>query len=169
MRTYVYQRLLLAIPTLFGVTIVIFIAMRVLPGDPLRYIYGEAGGIHILTEAELAGARATLGLDKPLHMQYLSWMKDIAKGDFGHSFWQRQPIRDTLLRRGPITAEIAIVAVLFSWIIGLPVGILAAVWRNSWIDYVTRLLVTFFMAVPGFWLALMMVLFTIIVDRKSVV
>ena len=68
-----------------------------------------------------------------------------------------------MLRRGPITAEIAIVAVFFSWIIGLPVGILAAVWRNSWIDYVTRLVVTFFMAVPGFWLALMMVLFTIIV------
>ena len=59
--------------------------------------------------------------------------------------------------------EIAIVAVFFSWVIGLPVGILAAVWRNSWIDYVSRLLVTFFMAVPGFWLALMMVLFTIIV------
>ena len=114
MRTYVYQRLLLAIPTLIGVTIVIFIAMRILPGDPLRYIYGEAGGIHILTEEELAGARATLGLDKPLYMQYLSWMKDIAKGDFGHSFWQRQPIRDTLLRRGPITMEIAIVAVFFS-------------------------------------------------------
>ena len=163
MRAYVYQRLLLAIPTLFGVTIVIFIAMRILPGDPLRYIYGEAGGIHILTEEELAGARATLGLDRPLYMQYLSWMKDIAVGDFGHSFWQRQPIRDTLLRRGPITMEIAIVAVFFSWIIGLPVGILAAVWRNSWIDYVSRLLVTFFMAVPGFWLALMMVLFTIIV------
>ena len=94
MRKYLYQRLLLAIPTLFGVTALIFIAMRVLPGDPLMAIYGESEGLHILTEEELEGARKSLGLDKPLYLQYLTWIGDVLKGDFGRSFWQDKPIRD---------------------------------------------------------------------------
>ena len=72
MRTYIYQRLLLAVPTLFGVTVLIFGVMRILPGDPLLAIYVESSGLHILTEEELKGARKSLGLDKPLYLQYLS-------------------------------------------------------------------------------------------------
>ncbi|CAI8015723.1 Glutathione transport system permease protein GsiC [Geodia barretti] len=163
MRNYLYQRLLLAIPTLFGVTALIFIAMRVLPGDPLLAIYGESSGLHILTEEELKGARESLGLDKPLYLQYASWIGDVLKGDFGRSFWQDRPIRDTILRRGPITAEIAVIAVALSWIIGLPVGLIAAAWRNTWIDYVVRVVVTFFMAVPSFWLGLTLILATVLI------
>ena len=69
-------------------------------------------------------------MDKPLYLQYASWIGDVLKGDFGRSFWQDRPIRDTILRRGPITAEIAVIAVALSWIIGLPVGLIAAAWRN---------------------------------------
>lgn len=159
---YVIRRLLLAFVTIFGVTIFIFVAMRVLPGDPLAMIYGEGTGIYVLSEAELAAARASLGLDQPLYMQYLDWMRDIASGDLGHSFWVDTPIRDTFLRRGPITAQIAIFAIVLAWIIGIPVGILSALHRETWLDYVLRFITTLFMAIPSFWLGLMAILFLVL-------
>src|SRR5690606_26035875 len=114
---YLLRRLLLAFLTIFGVTIVIFIAMRVLPGDPLAMIYGEGTGIYVLSEEQVAAARASLGLDQPLHIQYLDWMADVARGDLGYSFWVDTPISETILRRGPITAQIALFAILLAWII----------------------------------------------------
>lgn len=158
MGKYLIRRLLLAFVTLLGVTLVIFLAMRVLPGDPLAMIYGEATGIYVLSEAELAAARASLGLDKPLYQQYLGWLADIARGDMGYSFWDETPISATILRRAPITAEIAFIAVLISWLIGLPVGIISALRRESLLDNALRFFVTLFMAVPSFWLGLTMIL-----------
>ena len=125
MHTYILRRLALAVPTVFGVTVLIFIAMRILPGDPLEHIYGENTGIYVLSEAELQAARKSLGLDRPLVVQYGSWIADIARGDMGTSFWTDQPISASILRRGPLTMQIAIIAVLVSWIVGLPVGIVA--------------------------------------------
>lgn len=159
---YLIRRLLLAIVTIFGVTIVIFIAMRVLPGDPLAMIYGEGQGLYVLSEEEVAAARASLGLDRPLYLQYLGWLGDVAKGDFGHSFWVDTPIRDTFLRRGPITLQIALFAISLAWIVGIPVGIISAVKRETWLDYILRFFVTLFMAVPSFWLGLAMILFTVL-------
>jgi peptide/nickel transport system permease protein len=158
MAQYLIRRLLLAVVTIFGVTVVIFVAMRVLPGDPLAMIYGEGQGIYVLTEEEVAAARASLGLDKPLYQQYLSWMADVASGELGYSFWVDTPIRDTILRRGPITAQIALTAILLAWIIGVPTGILSAMWRETPLDYVLRIVVTLFMAIPSFWLGLTMIL-----------
>ncbi len=163
MLKYLFQRLLLAIITIFGVTLVIFVTMRILPGDPLAMIYGEGQGIHILTDAEVATVRASLGLDKPLHLQYLSWMADVFRGDMGHSFWVDTPISATILRRGPITAEIALIAIVLAWLIGVPIGVISAMRRESRIDYILRLLVTLFMAIPSFWLGLTMILFTVLV------
>lgn len=163
MFNYLIRRFLLSIVTIFGVTIVIFIAMRVLPGDPLAMIYGEGTGIYVLTEEEQAAARATLGLDKPLYRQYLDWMADVFRGELGYSFWVDVPIRDTILRRGPITAEIAFFAIVLAWLIGLPVGVISALWRESLLDNVLRILVTLFMAIPSFWLGLTMILFTVLV------
>jgi peptide/nickel transport system permease protein len=160
---YLVRRILLAILTIFGVTIVIFVAMRVLPGDPLAMIYGEGQGIYVLSEEQLAAARASLGLDRPLYEQYLDWMRDIASGDLGYSFWVDTPISDTILRRGPITAQIAIFAIILAWVVGIPVGIISAVQRETWLDYVLRFFVTLFMAVPSFWLGLAMILFTVLV------
>ena len=162
MQTYILRRLTLAVPTIFGVTVLIFVAMRLLPGDPLEHIFGENTGIYVLSEAELAKARASLGLDRPLVVQYASWIVDIAKGDMGTSFWTDQPISDMIIRRGPLTMQIAIVSVLVSWIVGLPVGIIAAAWRNSMLDYVARFFITFFMAVPSFWLGMTFILITVI-------
>ena len=158
MSQYILRRLLLAVPTLFGVTVLIFIAMRVIPGDPLAHIYSEAGGIYILTDYELKEARASLGMDRPLSIQYLSWIGDVARGDMGKSFWTDTPIRRVIERRGPITLQIAIMSVVFSWIVGLPIGMIGAMWRNSLRDYTSRFIVTLFLAIPSFWLGLVVIL-----------
>jgi len=158
MRKYLAQRLLIAVPTLLGVTLLIFIAMRVLPGDPLAAISGEGGGSYVLSQEQLQAARASLGLDRPYVVQYLDWLKDVLRGDLGKSFWRGEPIRELIFRRGPITGQIAVMAVILSWIIGLPVGLMGAVWRNSWTDYVFRFVVVLFMAIPSFWVGLMIVL-----------
>jgi peptide/nickel transport system permease protein len=158
MRKYLAQRLLIAIPTLLGVTLLIFIAMRVLPGDPLSAISGEGGGTYVLSKEQLQAARTSLGLDRPYVVQYLDWLGDILRGDLGKSFWRGEPIRELIFRRAPVTGQIALMAVVLSWIIGLPVGLIGAVWRNSKTDYASRFVVTLFMAVPSFWVALMIVL-----------
>ncbi|MBA2520754.1 MAG: ABC transporter permease [Chloroflexia bacterium] len=161
MSRYILRRLAIAVPTIFGITVLIFIAMRVLPGDPLAMIGSQGQSTRVLTEEELASARTSLGLDRPLYVQYLSWLGDIARGDLGYSFWTSEPLSDQVLRRGPISAQIAIFAVIISWVIGVPVGLLSAVRRNSWLDNVSRLVVTTTMAVPSFWLGLVMVLLSV--------
>ncbi len=163
MQTYLLRRALASIPTLFGVTVLIFIAMRVIPGDPIALITGESGMNYALTAQEITAVRHSLGLDRPYHEQYLSWMGDVLSGELGRSFWRQEPIRDQILRRAPITAEIAIMAIVISWIIGLPVGILSAVRRNAWPDYVSRVFVIFFVAVPAFWLGLLLVLAEVLI------
>src|SRR5437899_1176601 len=158
MRKYLAQRLLIAVPTIFGVTLLIFVAMRVLPGDPLSAISGEGGGTYVLSQEQLQAARKSLGLDRPYVVQYLDWVRDVLRGDLGKSFWRGEPIRELIFRRAPITGQIALMAVVLSWLIGLPVGLIGALWRNSWTDYAFRLVVTLFMAIPSFWVGLMIVL-----------
>ena len=163
MLQYIIRRLLLAVVTIFGVTIVIFIAMRVLPGDPLAVIAGEGSGIYVLTDAEVQVLRASLGLDKPYYQQYLSWMADVFRGELGHSFWSETTIMEMILRRAPITAEIALIAIVLAWLIGVPAGVFSALYRESLLDHILRIVVTLFMAIPSFWLGLTMILFTVLV------
>ncbi|MCC6174195.1 MAG: ABC transporter permease [Chloroflexi bacterium] len=158
MRIYLLQRALAGFVTLIGVTILIFLAMRVLPGDPLAMMTAESGVTYTLSGEELQAARAALGLDRPYYEQYLSWIADVARGDLGKSFWREEPINDLIVRRGPITLQIALLAVVLSWVIGVPVGVLSAVRRNTTPDYVSRVLVIFFVAVPPFWMGLLVVL-----------
>ena len=163
MQRYVLQRLGIMVPTLIGITILIFLAMRVLPGDPLAMIVSESTGIYVLSEEEIQQARASLGLDKPYVVQYGDWMLQVLRGDLGTSFWTNEPIRDLILRRGPITAQIAIMAVVFSWLIGVPLGMLSAVWRNTPFDHVARVGMTVFIAVPSFWIGLLIILATVLI------
>ncbi|MBX3015983.1 MAG: ABC transporter permease [Caldilineaceae bacterium] len=163
MTRYILNRFLIAIPTLIGITILIFLAMRVLPGDPLAIIMAEGSGSYVLSAEELAAARASLGLDKPLYQQYLTWMGQVIRGDLGASFWTKEPISALILRRGPITMQIALMAIFFSWLIGVPIGMLSAMWRNSLFDYIARLGITIFIAVPSFWIGLLIILFTVLV------
>jgi peptide/nickel transport system permease protein len=163
MRTYILGRLLAAVVTVVGITILIFLAMRVLPGDPVALIVSEGQGSHRLTDEELAQARASLGLDRPLHIQYLSWMGDVARGDLGVSFWRGEPIRELILRRAPITAQIALMAICLSWLIGVPLGLYSALRRNTVPEYFVRAGMTLFIAVPSFWIGLLVVLIGVLV------
>ena len=162
MRRYIVDRTLLAIPTLLGVTLVIFIVLRVLPGDPLAVVLGLEGEFYVLDEEELKNARASLGLDVPLYRQYANWIVDVLKGDFGTSFWRGAPLSELLLRRGPITGQIALMAVVISWVVGLPVGVLGALRRNSAADYASRTGVNVFLAVPSFLIGLTIVALTVV-------
>jgi peptide/nickel transport system permease protein len=162
MSRYISQRLAIMIPTVVGITILIFLAMRVLPGDPLALIMSESAGSYVLSEEELQTARASLGLDQPYYVQYLSWMGEVIRGDLGSSFWTKEPIRDLVLRRAPITGQIALMAVVFSWIIGVPIGMFSAMWRNSLFDHISRITITVFIAVPSFWIGLLIVLATVL-------
>ena len=163
MGQYMLRRLLLVVPTLFGVTAIIFVLLRVIPGDPVDALFGQEDiFVRDLTEKELEDARHSLGLDRPLVVQYVDWMGEVLKGDLGTSFWRDTKIRDVILRRAPITIEIAVIAVVMAWAIGLPVGIVSAARRNTRLDYVSRLSVTFLMAVPNFWLGLTTVMVVIL-------
>src|SRR5260370_30367590 len=150
MRKYLAQRLLIAVPTLLGVTLLIFIAMRVLPGDPLAAISGEGGGTYVLSQEQLQAARKSLGLDRPYVVQYLDWVRDVLRGDLGKSFWRGEPIRELIFRRAPITGQIALMAVILSWVIGLPVGLIGALWRDSWTRHVLPLVGTALIGLPSF-------------------
>lgn len=162
MQKYAIRRLWMAIPTVIGITILIFIAMRVLPGDPLATVGNEGGSQYTLTEEEQQAARASLGLDRPLYQQYLSWMGDVVRGDLGYSFWGDTPIRETVLRRGVISMEIALLAVIISWCIGIPAGIASASRRNSWIDHAIRVVMTMLLAIPSFWIGLTAIMLLVI-------
>lgn len=162
MYRYISQRFAIMIPTLVGITILIFLTMRVLPGDPLSLITSESSGNYVLSEEELKAARASLGLDQPYHVQYLTWMGEVLRGNLGTSFWTNEPISELILRRGPITAQIAIMAVIFSWLVGVPIGMFSAMWRNSLFDHVSRVTITLFIAVPSFWIGLLIVLATVL-------
>jgi len=158
-QAYLLSRLAAAVPTVIGITILIFIAMRVVPGDPLASIGGEGGaGTQRLTEEQLQAARESLGLNRPYYQQYLAWMGDVLRGNMGTSFWRGEPIINTILRRGPITAQIAIMAIMVSWLLGIPVGLLSAIKRNTKGDYAIRAIVTVFMAIPSFWIGLVVIL-----------
>ena len=158
MGSYLRKRLLAAIPTLFGITVLIFLAMRVLPGDPVSFIFSEGQGVKVLNEEQKQQARAKLGLDRSYPVQYLDWIGGVLRGDLGESFWRGEKTADLIARRGPITAQIALMAIVISWLIGLPAGILSAVRRNSVLDYLSRVTVTFFLAVPSFLIGLTVIL-----------
>ena len=161
MQKYVVRRLLLAVPTLIGLTVMIFAIMRVLPGDPL-VAYLDPNQMVSMSEAELDAIRKDHGLDRPLVVQYADWMGDVLNGSFGNAmFGAKAPVINTIKTRGVTSAEIGIIAVAISWIIGLPVGIISAVRPGSFLDMFTSFTTVLFLAIPGFWLALLILLATV--------
>jgi peptide/nickel transport system permease protein len=154
-RQYVARRLLLAVPTLLGVSLLIFLVMRILPGDVAYVILGESGQASL---EDVRKVREALGLDRPLPAQYAAWLADIARGDLGRSFWRSEPIARLIWDRGTVTAQIAVMAVVLSWVIGLPVGVLSATRQDSLLDLVARGGTILGLAVPSFWLGTLIVL-----------
>jgi len=136
---------------------VVFVVMRVLPGDPLVAIFGTEGFTK-LTQAQRDNYMSALGLSDPLWLQYWHWVIDIVSGQFGHSFFRSESVADTIMRRGPITAEIALVSVVLSWVVGIPVAVLSALRPNSVVDNIARFFSILFLAIPGFWFGMLIVL-----------
>jgi peptide/nickel transport system permease protein len=156
MKGYIARRLLYAIPTLIGVSIIIFLALRVIPGDPVSIMFGTQA-VNIRPE-DRAKIEAELGLSDPLIIQYGNWLKDIGTGKLGNSFRRADTVLDLIKARGPLTVEIAVIAILLSWLIGLPVGVISALKQNSLIDYCSRVFTIFFLSIPSFWLASLILL-----------
>ena len=146
----------MAVPTLVGVTVIIFVVMRVIPGDPVTVAFGMEG-FTVISPQVRAKLMEDLGLADPLVVQYLNWMKDIGTGKLGEAMLRGDKISTMVVRRGPITAEIAVLATVVSWLVGLPVGIISALKPNSATDLGARFLSILFLAIPGFWLALVVV------------
>ena len=157
MYRYILRRLAFGALTVFGVSIVVFLIMRVMPGDPLTAIFGPEG-LTRLTKEQRAGYMRELGLADPLAVQYFRWIGDIARGELGRSFFRAESVGEMVMRRGPLTAQIAILSVILSWIIGVPVALVSVLRPNSLADAAARTLSIACLAVPGFWLGMLIVL-----------
>lgn len=153
MKQYVLRRVALAVPTLFLVSVIVFALMRMMPGDVVtRMVEGHGYA------STLDALRKDLGLDRPMYVQYFEWIGNIVlRGDFGHSYWTRQPIWDEFVRRFPVTLELALLTILVSVVIGVVVGIISAARQDSVSDYVSRILAILALSVPYFGLAVLVV------------
>jgi peptide/nickel transport system permease protein len=152
-RQYVLRRFALAVPTLFLVSVIVFVMMRLMPGDVvIRMVEGQAYA------PTIEAMRKDLGLDRPAYVQYADWIGGIlTRGDFGRSYWTRQPIWDEFAHRFPVTLELAILTILVSVVIGVAIGIVSAVRQDSPADYVGRVLAILALSVPYFGLAVVVV------------
>ena len=157
MYSYIARRLVFGALTVIGVSIMVFVVMRILPGDPLVAIFGPEG-MTKLTAEQRANYMKELGLSDPLWVQYFAWVKDIISGNFGRSFFRSESVAEMILRRGPLTAEIALLSVLLSWIVGIPVALVSALKPNTIADSAVRFVSILFLAVPGFWVGMLIVL-----------
>lgn len=147
----ILQRLRVVPPLLLGMTLIVFLITHYVPGDPLAANLGEQAR----NDPELVATfRAKWGLDKPLHIQYLAYLGNLIRGDLGTSIRTKEPVTEDLRRYFPASVELAIVATMFSIIVGIPLGVISAVHRNQPIDHIARLLSLTGVAAPIFWLAL---------------
>jgi ABC-type dipeptide/oligopeptide/nickel transport system permease component len=157
MSRYLLRRLLLTIPVLIGVATLVFALIHFIPGDPAQAMLGEGA-----TPEDVAQLRTRLGLDKPLLMQYGSFLNGVVHGDLGVSLRNDQPVTKQILERMPATAELAFAAMAVAVLFALPLGIVAAVWRGTWVDHAAMTLSLVGISVPNFWLGpLMAIVFAI--------
>jgi ABC-type dipeptide/oligopeptide/nickel transport system permease component len=145
------HRLLWFLPTLLGLLVVTFVISRVVPSDPVALVAGETA-----TPAQVEALRHQLGYDRPLPAQFVDYVARLARGDMGVSLFTRRPILDDLAHRLPATIELTVVAMLVSVLVGIPLGVLSALWRNSLLDHALRVLTVSGLAIAGFWLGIML-------------
>ena len=166
MQAYVAKRTLLFIPTLIMVTIVIFTLLRVVPGDPAVMLLagGEGGGEeNEYTQEQLTALRAKLGTDKPIVAQYGIWVWNMLQLDFGTSFFYDTPVSEDLRQKFPVTLELSILATVLAIIVAVPLGVISAIKQDSLADYATRLITIAGVAIPNFWLAILMIFFLVLI------
>ncbi|WP_421617168.1 ABC transporter permease [Brevibacillus sp. TJ4] len=151
---FVVRRLLLTIPILLLVSIMTFSLIHLIPGDPARVILGQEA-----TPEAYEALRKELGLDKPIVLQYLSWLGNVLQGNLGTSITDNVPVSDLILQRLPATVELTIGTFLVAILIAIPAGILAAVRRGTWVDYTSTFAALGGMSIPSFWLAMMLIIY----------
>jgi peptide/nickel transport system permease protein len=155
--TYIIRRALLAIPTILIVVTLIFFLIRVVPGDlAMLYLGPEAG---VPSEEQLRVIRHQLGVDRPLYQQYLETIWGLMRLDLGRSMWTQRPVVDELMGRLPLTVELAVGAMIWTIVLALPMGVLAGVYQNKWIDYIIRVVSIGGIAAPSFWIAILILFF----------
>ncbi|HVJ11860.1 MAG TPA: ABC transporter permease [Burkholderiales bacterium] len=164
MGTYIFKRLLAMIPTLLGVAVLIFVLLRIVPGDVVEARY-LAQGSQFVSQDLMNQERAKLGLDKPLWQQFTSWMAGLLRLDFGVSMWTGGEIREEIKLRFALSLQLAIMASTIATLLAIPLGILAAVKQDTWVDYAIRIFSIAGLATPSFWLGILMILTMLIVFK----
>ncbi|RJQ11789.1 MAG: ABC transporter permease [Dehalococcoidia bacterium] len=155
---YVARRLSSVVPTLLLVSVMIFWLMRILPGDVATLILIGPEGTGQPTATEVTELKELLGLDKPMVVQWADWMLGMMKLDVGPSLWSGEPVFQELFRRLPLTIELGVMATTTSLLIAIPMGIIAAVKRGSWMDYASRVFVLGGLSIPSFWVSVLTIL-----------
>lgn len=153
MAKYIIKRLLELVLLLLVVTFIIFFAIHLAPGDPARIIGGETA-----TKSDLIHIRQSLGLNKPVFVQYLDYMSNVLRGNLGNSYLHNTPVTTEILSRLPTTIKLAVTAMLLALIVGIPLGIIAALRKNTWIDFTSTGLSLLGVSIPNFWLGTMLIL-----------
>ena len=164
MRAYVVRRLLLAIVTVFLVSIIVFLMVRLIPGNIVDAIIAQQMQIGETSDnREIEAARATieaqLGLDRPILQQYLEWISRVARGDLGDSLWRRTPVIKDIAIRWPVTLELGILGLLIGQLIAIPIGIYSAQRQDTVSDYAARSFAIGLVALPGFWVGTLVIVF----------
>jgi peptide/nickel transport system permease protein len=156
MLVYTLKRLLLTIPTLIGVAVLVFFMLRIVPGDIVEVkLRGDGGNV---TQEVVDAERKRLGLDRPLIVQFGDYMWGLARGDLGISMWTERPVIEEILIRLELSLEVAILATIFATLISIPLGTAAALFRNTWIDYVVRIITIGGLSIPSFWFGMIIML-----------
>lgn len=153
MTSYIIRRFFMVIPILLGVATIVFALMFIVPGDPARLLMGQHGD-----EKTLATIRHELGLDRPMYVQYGKFIARLARGDFGVSYRQRRPVAEIIRERFPATAKLAVASMVIAVIFGMAAGIIAAVYRNTVLDWLVMIFSLTGISMPVFWLGMMLIL-----------
>jgi len=171
MRTYITRRLLLMIPTLFIVSLIVFFMVRLIPGTIVDAMVAEQmkGGVGVMGMADREALEHALGMDMPILTQYGRWIgvlpdaegsfSGILQGDLGNSLWKGSPVLKEIATKWPVTLELGFLALIIAQLIALPIGIFSALRQDTWGDYIARSFAIFCIAVPGFWLGTMIIVF----------
>ena len=159
MKTYALRRLGLFIPTLILTTLIVFVLFFLVPGDAALVILTGEEGAGAVTDEDIARMRHELGLDRPIHVQYGSWIWGILRGDLGTSIWYQTPVIDELKDKFVVTVELSIFGIAMAFLMAVPLGIISAVKQDTWPDYISRIVSLVGIALPTFWLSILMVYF----------
>lgn len=161
MRQYIVRRLLLFFPAVVGATLVVFVLVRVMPGDvAMLYLVGP-GGAGAIDPTQVTALREQLGLNRPWPAQYAEWIWGVVRLDLGESYWTRRPVAVEIADRFPATLELALLSMLIGILIAAPIGVLSAVRQDTWVDYLFRIVSIGGISLPNFWIGTLVLIFLV--------